>query len=39
MIESDDGATPFDYDELKWLLPIHITTRGELDFLDPEIEK
>jgi fido (protein-threonine AMPylation protein) len=36
MIEYDDGATPFDYDELKGLLPTHITTRGELDFLEME---
>ena len=34
MIEYTDGATPFDYDELKGLLPTHITTRGELDFLE-----
>ncbi len=34
MIEYDDGATPLDYDELKGLLPTHITTRGELDFLE-----
>ena len=36
MIEYVDGATPFDYDELKGLLPTHITTRGELDFLEME---
>ena len=34
MVEHTDGATPFDYDELKGLLPTHITTRGELDFLE-----
>lgn len=36
MIEYDDGATPLDYDELKGLLPTHITTRSELDFLEME---
>jgi len=36
MIAYDDGATPLDYDELKGLLPTHITTRGELDFLEME---
>ncbi|WP_413837227.1 mobile mystery protein B [Desulfobacula sp.] len=36
MIEYDDGATPLNYDELKGLLPTHITTRGELDFLEME---
>ena len=36
MIEYDDGTTPLDYDELKGLLPTHITTRGELDFLEME---
>jgi len=36
MIEYADGATPLDYDELKGLLPTHITTRGELDFLEME---
>ncbi len=36
MIEYAGGATPFDYDELKGLLPTHITTRGELDFLELE---
>jgi len=36
MIEYDDGATPLDYDELKGLLPTHITTHGELDFLEME---
>jgi len=35
-VEYDDGATPLDYDELKGLLPTHITTRGELDFLEME---
>jgi len=34
MIEYADDATPLDYDELKGLLPTHITTRGELDFLE-----
>ncbi len=34
MIAYADGATPLDYDELKGLLPTHITTRGELDFLE-----
>ncbi|MCD4676455.1 MAG: mobile mystery protein B [Desulfobacula sp.] len=34
MIESVNGATPLDYDEIKGLLPTHITTRGELDFLE-----
>lgn len=28
MIECSDGATPLDYDELKGLLPTHITSRG-----------
>jgi Fic-DOC domain mobile mystery protein B len=36
MIEYADGTTPVDYDELKGLLPTHITTRGELDFLEME---
>jgi Fic-DOC domain mobile mystery protein B len=36
MIAYDDGATPLDYDELKGLLPTHITTRSELDFLEME---
>ncbi len=36
MIEHVDGATPLDYDELIGLLPTHITTRGELDFLEME---
>lgn len=37
MVEyDDDGATPLDYDELKGLLPTHITTRSELDFLEME---
>ena len=36
MIAYDDGATPLDYDELKGLLLTHITTRGELDFLEME---
>ncbi len=36
MIEYSDGATPLDYDELKGLLPTHITSRGELDFLEME---
>jgi len=36
MIEYGDGTTPLDYDELKGLLPTHITTRGELDFLEME---
>lgn len=36
MIEYADGATPLDYDELKGLLPTHITNRGELDFLEME---
>ena len=34
MIECANGATPLDYDEIKGLLPTHITTRGELDFLE-----
>ena len=34
MIEYANGATPLDYDEIKGLLPTHITTRGELDFLE-----
>ncbi len=34
MIENADGATPLDYNELNGLLPTHITTRGELDFLE-----
>ncbi len=36
MIAYAEGATPLDYDELKGLLPTHITTRGELDFLELE---
>ena len=36
MIEYTDGATPLDYDELKGLLPTHITTRGQLNFLEME---
>lgn len=32
-MEYDDGVAPLDYDELKGLLPTHITARGELDFL------
>lgn len=36
MIDYADGATPVDYAELKGLLPTHITTRGELDFLEME---
>lgn len=36
MIEYEDGATPLDYDELNGLLPTHITTRSELDFLEME---
>lgn len=36
MIENADGATPLDYNELNMLLPTHITTRGELDFLEME---
>jgi Fic-DOC domain mobile mystery protein B len=36
MIEYADGATPLDYNELNGLLPTHITTRGELDFLEME---
>ena len=36
MIEYADGVTPLDYEELKGLLPTHITTRGELDFLEME---
>ena len=36
MIEYANGATPLDYDEIKGLLPTHITTRGELDFLEME---
>ena len=36
MIAYDDGATTLDYDELKGLLPTHITSRGELDFLEME---
>lgn len=36
MIEYADGVTPLDFEELKGLLPTHITTRGELDFLEME---
>jgi hypothetical protein len=36
MIEYAGGATPLDYNELKGLLPTHITTRDELDFLEME---
>ncbi|MCD4744304.1 MAG: mobile mystery protein B [Desulfobacteraceae bacterium] len=36
MIECANGATPLDYDGIKELLPTHITTRDELDFLEME---
>ena len=36
MIEPSDGATPLEYDEIKGLIPTHITTRGELDTLEFE---
>jgi len=36
MIEPSDGATPLEYDEIKGLIPTHITTKGELDTLELE---
>ena len=36
MIKTPDGATPLDYDEIKGLIPTHITTKGELDALELE---
>ncbi len=36
MTDNADSTTPLDYDELKGLIPTHITTRGELDFLELE---
>jgi Fic-DOC domain mobile mystery protein B len=36
MIEIEDGATPLEYDEIKGLIPTHITTKGELDALELE---
>lgn len=36
MIEPTDGATPLEYDEIKGLIPTHITTKGELDALELE---
>jgi len=36
MIEPSDGATPLEYDEIKGLIPTHITTKGELDALELE---
>lgn len=34
MITQPDGATPLEYDEIKGLIPTHITTKGELDTLE-----
>jgi len=34
MVEYANDTTPLDYDEIKGLIPTHITTRGELDFLE-----
>jgi fido (protein-threonine AMPylation protein) len=36
MIEIEDGATPLEFDEIKELIPTHITTKGELDALELE---
>ena len=36
MIEPADGSTPPEYDEIKGLIPTHITTKGELDALELE---
>lgn len=36
MIEPSDGTTPLEYDEIKGLIPTHITTKGELDALELE---
>ena len=36
MIDPADGATPLEYDEIKGLIPTHITTKGELDALELE---
>lgn len=36
MIEPSDGATPLEYEEIKGLIPTHITTKGELDALELE---
>lgn len=36
MIEPSDGATPLEYDEIKGVIPTHITTKGELDALELE---
>lgn len=36
MIEPADGATPLEYDEIKGLIPTHISTKGELDALELE---
>ncbi len=34
MIKSSDSETPLEYDEIKGLIPTHITTKGELDTLE-----
>ena len=36
MIVTKDGATPLEFDEIKGLIPTHITTKGELDALELE---
>ncbi len=36
MIKPSNGATPLEYDEIKGLIPTHITTKGELDALEFE---
>lgn len=36
MIEPSDGTTPIEYDEIKGLIPTHITVKGELDALEFE---
>jgi Fic-DOC domain mobile mystery protein B len=36
MIGIEDGATPLELDEIKGLIPTHITTKGELDALELE---
>lgn len=36
MIEPSDGATPLEHDEIKGLIPTHITIKGELDALELE---
>jgi len=35
----EDGATPLEYDEIKGLIPTHITTKEELDALELDIQQ